>query len=230
MTDRPTAAMLYAAGFGTRMGVLTKDQPKPLVEVAGKPLMEHALALIEDAGIACKVVNAHYKAQMVVDYFTDRDVAVSVEEPDILDTGGGLRHALPLLGDGPVATLNTDAIWTGPNPIRTLMNAWDPDRMDGLLILVPLANAAGHAGKGDFVADTAGRLTRGKGAYIYGGATIMKTEGLHEISEAVFSNNLYWDRMIAQGRLFGAVHDGGWCDVGRPEGIPLAEELLGQKA
>ncbi|PTW50559.1 nucleotidyltransferase family protein [Rhodovulum kholense] len=223
---RPTALMLFAAGFGTRMRPLTDDRPKPLIEVAGRPLIDHALALAEGAGLNRIVVNAHYRAGQIESHLAGRHgIAVLREDPQILDTGGGLRHALPLLGEGPVFTLNSDAVWTGPNPLATLAAAWDPARMDGLLLLIPRGRATGHAGTGDFLTDADGRLTRGPGA-VYSGAQILRTDGLAEIPEPVFSLNRLWDRMLAEGRLFGVLHPGGWCDVGHPDGIAEAEALL----
>jgi MurNAc alpha-1-phosphate uridylyltransferase len=220
--------MLFAAGLGTRMGQLTATRPKPLIPVAGKPLIDHALALAEAADINRIVANSHYLPEQIEAHLVPRGIAVSRETPRILETGGGLRQALPLLGDDPVLTLNTDAVWTGRNPLRQLIDAWDGARMDGLLLLLPVAKATGHTGTGDFVMEADGRLARafGRSGPVYLGAQIVKTAGLAGIAEEVFSLNLLWDRMISEGRLFGLVHDGGWCDVGRPEGIAMAENLL----
>lgn len=220
--------MLFAAGLGTRMGQLTATRPKPLIPVAGKPLIDHALALAEAADINRIVANSHYLPEQIEAHLAPRGIAVSRETPRILETGGGLRQALPLLGDDPVLTLNTDAVWTGRNPLRQLIDAWDGARMDGLLLLLPVAKATGHTGTGDFVMKADGRLARafGRSGPVYLGAQIVKTAGLAGIAEEVFSLNLLWDRMISEGRLFGLVHDGGWCDVGRPEGIAMAENLL----
>ncbi|MBD1206084.1 MAG: nucleotidyltransferase family protein [Rhodobacteraceae bacterium] len=220
--------MLFAAGLGTRMGQLTATRPKPLIPVAGKPLIDHALALAEAADINRIVANSHYLPEQIEAHLAPRGIAVSRETPRILETGGGLRQALPLLGDDPVLTLNTDAVWTGRNPLRQLIDAWDGARMDGLLLLLPVAKATGHTGTGDFVMEADGRLARafGRSGPVYLGAQIVKTAGLAGIADEVFSLNLLWDRMISEGRLFGLVHDGGWCDVGRPEGIAMAENLL----
>ncbi|SDO77217.1 MurNAc alpha-1-phosphate uridylyltransferase [Lutimaribacter pacificus] len=226
MRNRPDAVMLFAAGFGTRMGALTRDRPKPLIEVAGQALLDHALALVADAGIKRAVANTHYMADKIAAHLAGRDVALSHETPDILETGGGLRHALPLLGQGPVFTMNTDAIWQGPNPLRLLAEAWDPARMDALLVTVPPENALGHGGAGDFLRDRNGRLSRGKGE-VYSGVQIVKTDALADIAEPAFSLNLLWDRMLADDRLFGVSYPGRWCDVGRPEGIALAEAMIG---
>lgn len=224
MRQTPGALMLFAAGLGTRMGALTRDRPKPLIKVAGKALIDHALAQASAAERV--VVNLHYLPDQIRDHLAHRpDIAFSPETETILETGGGLRQALPLLGPGPVFTLNSDAVWTGPGATAQLAAAWQPERMDALLLLVPRERAAGHTGAGDFLMDSAGRLTRGPGL-VYSGAQVLKTGDLAAIPDHVFSLNLVWNRMIERRRLFGLVHRGGWCDVGRPEAIPLAEALL----
>lgn len=219
--------MLFAAGFGTRMGALTATQPKPMIKVAGKPLLEHALDLAKAAGIAKIVVNLHYLGDQIADHLQHRDILLSWERDQILETGGGLKAALPLLGDGPVLTLNTDAVWSGQNPLTQLLAAWNPAKMDALLLLLSAEKALGHSGKGDFQLDPLGRISRANGdsAPIYLGAQILKTTGLSAIPEPVFSLNRLWDIAIANNRAFGLIHQGGWCDVGRPEGIALAESL-----
>lgn len=225
MRKTPDALMLFAAGFGTRMGELTRTRPKPLVEVAGRPLLDHALDLAREAEIARIVANTHYLGAQIAAHLAGSDVAISDESGRILETGGGLRKALPLLGDGPVITLNTDAIWSGPNVITALQEAWDPERMSALLALVPCGRALGHAGQGDFRLLPDGQIARGKG-YVYTGAQILNPAGIETISEEVFSLNLLWDRLLAAGRVYGLVYGGGWCDVGRPESIALAERML----
>lgn len=224
MRNDPKAVMLFAAGFGTRMGALTRDRPKPLIPVAGRALLDHALDLVADANLR-PVVNTHYLAGQIAGHLAGRNVAISHETPDILETGGGLRHALPLLGEGPVMTLNTDAVWDGPNPLTLLREAWDGARMDALLVTIPPQSAVGHAGIGDFLADAQGRLTRGAGQ-IYAGAQIIRTEMLATIPQRAFSLNLLWDRMLASGRAYGLSYPGRWCDVGHPEGIALAEGMI----
>lgn len=223
MRHTPDAVMLFAAGFGTRMAPLTDSLPKPLIPVAGLPLIDHALRLT--GGFRRRVVNLHYKADMLARHLAGKDVHLSREEGDILDTGGGLRHALPLLGAGPVATLNTDAVWTGANPFDTLHAAWNPDTMDALLLTVPVARALGRDGAGDFTIGADGRLNRG-GDQVYTGAQIIRTDRLHAMPGGAFSLNLLWNDMAVAGRLFGAVHPGGWCDVGHPGGIAVAEDML----
>ncbi len=222
----PEALMLFAAGFGTRMGPLTKNRPKPLIPVGGCTLLDHALAQADAAGIRRIVANLHYLPDQIRRHLSARpDIMFSDETDTILETGGGLRHALPLLGQGPVFTLNTDAVWTGTNPVAELRDAWRPDRMDGLLLLVPHEAATGHTGPGDFDLDPDGRIRRGQG-HVYTGAGIVRTEGLATIGEDAFSLNRLWNDMAAAGRLCGTIHRGGWCDVGQPESIPLAERML----
>ncbi|MDA5557349.1 nucleotidyltransferase family protein [Shimia sp. MMG029] len=225
MRQDPQAVMLFAAGFGTRMGALTKDCPKPLLRVADKTLLDHALELAQ--GIAPKtcVVNAHYKHEQITQHLSGSGVRVSIEAPDILDTGGGLRQALPLLGNGPVYTSNTDAVWQGPNPFELLKSAWNPDIMDALLLCVPQKNAVGYTRGGDFQLDQEGRLSRGPGT-VYTGVQILKTDRLSTIEDESFSLNVVWDQIQKEARLFGLIYPGTWCDVGTPEGITLAEEML----
>ena len=221
----PTSVFLFAAGFGTRMGALTAERPKPLIKVAGRPLVDHTLDLARAIRPARIVANIHYRPQMLADHLVRHGVITSFEWPSILETGGGLRQALPLLGPDPVITMNTDAIWSGPNPLDILMTSWDPVRMDALLVCLRPQDAIGRVGPDDFSADDSGTLTRGAGL-VYGGVQIIKTDGLADIPDQAFSLNRLWDRMIANGRLYGALYPGQWCDVGKPEGIDLAEKLI----
>ncbi|KGJ05693.1 nucleotidyltransferase [Paracoccus halophilus] len=215
--------MIFAAGKGTRMAPLTDHTPKPLIRVGGRTLLDRALTLGRDAGAGRVVVNTHHLAGQIRDHIAGQDIAIS-HEPDLLETGGGLRKALPLLGEGAVITMNPDVIWTGRNPIRTLLDHWD-ERMDALLMLVPLARTHGRQGGGDFSLGPDNRLIR-KGDLVYGGAQIIRPDRLAEIPDQVFSLNRLWDLMIAEGRAHGVIHGGEWCDVGRPDCIPLAEGLL----
>ncbi len=217
--------MLFAAGFGTRMKHLTRDRPKPMIDVGGRPLIDHALALTDDLPAEKTVANLHYKPEGLGDHLTRHGVETVLEMPTILDTGGGLRNALPLLRAHDVMTLNTDAIWQGPNPLNLLDSAWQPDHMDALLVCIPKERALGRSGPGSFIADATGRITRGDGA-VYCGAQVIKTDILHTIPDHVFSLNLIWDLLIKRNSLFSVEYPGKWCDVGHPEGIALAERLL----
>ena len=227
MPGFPFPLMVFAAGFGTRMGALTKDRPKPLIPVAGRALIDHALATAANAGVTRTVVNTHYKADQIAAHLEGRAIEIR-HEPDILDTGGGLKAALPRLGPGPVATLNSDGVWTGANPLTQLAGAWDPQRMEALLLLLPMDRTIAHGAKGDFRLAADGRISRGAGGedHVYIGAQILRTERIAATPDAVFGLNRTWTEMIAAGTAFGLVHDGLWCDVGHPEGIAAAERLL----
>ncbi|MDF0601300.1 nucleotidyltransferase family protein [Psychromarinibacter sp. C21-152] len=222
--SRPDSALLFAAGLGLRMRPLTDTVPKPLVEVAGRPLFDHALDLLRRAGIGTIVANTHYLADRMAAHLARNGVAES-REPELLDTGGGLKAALPLLRPGPAITLNTDAVWTGTNPVETLCHAWDPGVMDGLMVMVPRDAAAGHGGNGDFSMDAKGRLKPGTDL-VYTGLQILKTGPFRDEIETFFSMHRVWGQMLADSTLHGVIHGGGWCDVGRPESIALAEAML----
>lgn len=225
----PDSLMLFAAGKGTRMAPLTDVTPKPLIPVAGRPLIDHALDLARAGGARRIVANVHHLGRQIVDHLAGSGIAISDETDGLLETGGGLRKALPLLGGGPVLTMNPDVVWTGPNPVAALRAGWDAARMDALLMLVPLDRARGRIGGGDFALDPQGRIARG-GPFVYTGCQIIRPEALAGIRAEAFSLNLLWDRMIADGRAFALVHPGGWCDVGRPDCIPLAEAMLAEAA
>lgn len=221
--------MIFAAGFGTRMRPLTEDRPKPLVPVAGRALLDHALDL---AGDRRTLVNAHYRAEMIAAHLAPRaDIKVQIEQPEILDTGGGLRAARATLGAGPWLTLNSDAVWRDapetPGPLALLEAAFAPARMDALLLLVPKDRAVGHKGKGDFLLDAEGRLQRGPGL-IYTGAQIIAPAVVGALPPGPVSLNAAWDMAARTGRLFGLTYPGWWCDVGTPQAIPLAQGLLSQ--
>ncbi len=216
--------LLFAAGLGTRMAPLTDDRPKPLIKVAGRTLLDHALDLTRSPCVDRRVVNLHYKGSMIRDHLAGQDVIFSDESAALLDTGGGLRNALPMLGGDPVLTLNTDAVWCGPNPIDLLCAAWR-DGMQSLLLVVPQDRVIGHPGQGDFLRGADGQLTRGPGA-VYSGLQLTRTDGLHAIPEDTFSMNVLWDRVARNAGLFGVEYPGHWCDVGKPDSIALAEAML----
>ena len=229
MRQNPSALMLFAAGLGTRMGAMVANRPKPLLTLAGRALIDRSLDVADAAGIAQKVVNLHYLGDQIAAHLALRnDISLSWERDQILETGGGLRAALPLIGEGPVFTLNPDAVWAGANPLVQLRSAWDPARMDGLLLLLPMACVQGRTGPADFHLAPDGRLSRaGKtGQHLYLGAQIICTDELADIPETAFSLNRLWDRMIAKGRAYGLIHQGDWCDVGTPQGLADAEAML----
>lgn len=228
MRPAPPPLMLFAAGLGTRMGALTADRPKPLLSVAGRTLIDRALDMVAEAGITRTVVNLHYKGEMLERHLAGRDIALSWEQEAPLETGGGLKQALPLLGGAsPVLALNPDAVWTGENPLTRLMSEWDGTRMDALVMLLPAGQARCHAGR-DFLLDDGGRISRANGqpSTAYLGAQMIRTEALAEVPEQVFSLNRLWDMAIAKGRAYGVIHRGGWCDVGTPDGLAEAERML----
>ncbi|MEM8553304.1 MAG: nucleotidyltransferase family protein [Pseudomonadota bacterium] len=226
MRNHPNALMLFAAGFGTRMRPLTNTTPKPLISVAGRPLLDHALEQIGALRISTRVVNTHHLADQMAVAASERRLSVSHETPDVLETGGGLRAAMPVLGEPEaVFTMNTDAVWTGPPALETLAEAWDPYQMDGLLLLVPPDRAVGHALKSGFTMDGFGRLRRSP-TLAFTGAQILKTAPVMAETAPAFSLNRTWDRLLPTGRLFGVIHPGFWCDVGRPEGIAEAEVMV----
>lgn len=215
-------AMIFAAGKGTRMAPLTDTCPKPLIKVAGRALIEYAREQVSGAdGI---VVNANYLAQQISDHFAGQGVTV-LHEAKLLDTGGGLKNARRALCNDHAATINSDAIWTGPRALDQLLANWDPAKMDALLLCVPRGSAVGHQGAGDFDQRPDGTLIRG-GDLVYTGAQIISLGLLDDIEQDVFSLHELWNKAAADGRMYGLIHQGKWCDVGHPAGIGLAERLL----
>ena len=229
-------AMLMAAGLGKRMRPLTATRPKPLVKVAGKPLMDHALDRLEAGGVRKVVVNVHYLADTVEAHLKARRCAtefvVSDERGKLLETGGGLMKAKPLLGDRPFFCANSDNLWIdGPQEtLGAMQRVWDPERMDALLLLVPLARATCHSGPGDFHMDALGRLTRRKTAhvapFVFTGVQILSPALLTDPPGDVFSTNIFWNRAIDAGRLYGMSHQGLWFDVGTPGAVAVVESTI----
>lgn len=229
-------AMLLAAGIGKRMRPLTATRPKPLVRVAGKPLIDYSLDKLVEAGVRRAVVNVHYLPDQLVAHLGGRrapEIAISDETGALLETGGGLVRALPLIGAETFFCLNTDAIWLdGPrNVFAALSDAWDDERMDALLLVVSHARAGHFAGMGDFHLDPLGRITRRKpgrvAPFIYTGIQIVSQRLLRDAPEGAFSTGVLWDRAIAQGRLYGVSHTGLWFEVGSPDMIAPTEAALG---
>lgn len=231
-------AMLMAAGLGKRMRPLTVTRPKPLVKVAGQALIDHALDRIEAAGIRRTVVNVHYLADTVEAHLRGRaqrtgaNYVVSDERDLLLETGGGLIKAAPLLGDRPFLCANSDNIWIdGPrDSIAVLADLWDDARMDALLLLVPQARAYCHSGMGDFHMDADGLLSRRRpnriAPFVFTGVQILSPRLLVGAPEAVFSTNIFWNRAIAAGRAYGVSHQGLWFDVGTPAALPVVEAVI----
>ncbi len=227
--------MILAAGLGTRMQSLTAKRPKPLVEVNGRALIDHVLVRAEQAGISHVVVNLHYFADMLqshLEQISALQISFSDERAGLLDTGGGVKKALPLLGDRAFFILNTDSIWQEgqpPNLVR-LREAWDGSRMDCLLLLAARRGALGYDGMGDFHLAASGKAERrsaGEQAdYAHTGICIIHRRLFQNSPETPFSLNLLWDRALRQGRLFALPMKGRWMHVGTPAAVAVAEHVL----
>ncbi len=229
-------AMVLAAGHGTRMQPLTNDRAKAMVEVGGKPLIDHMLDRLGDAGIERAVVNVHAHADHLEAHLKTRrsgpKITISDERETLLETGGGMVKALPLLGEDPVLGCNIDAVWveTGEPVIASLMQRWDPGIMDDLLLLAPIEQSLGYHGKGDFLFSHNGRLER-RGLreyapYVYAGVQITKLNRLAKEPIAPFSRNRIWDQTLEAGTIYGHPLDGFWMHVGDPQARNEAEIRL----
>jgi N-acetyl-alpha-D-muramate 1-phosphate uridylyltransferase len=232
----PRTAMVMAAGLGKRMRPLTATKPKPLIEVGGKPLLDHVLDKLRAAGVKKVVVNVHYLADAVEAHLVSRehglDVVISDERKLLMETGGGLVQAETLIDSDPFIAVNSDNLWVdGPaDTLKLLASHWDDTKMDALLLLVPLARAENHRGMGDFHMDRTGRLRRRDRShvapFVFTGIQMVSKRLLRDAPEGPFSTNILWDRAIEEGRCFGAVHQGLWFDVGTPKSIPTTEAAL----
>lgn len=233
----PETAMVMAAGLGKRMRPLTATRPKPLVEVAGKPLIDHVFDRLRSAGVKRAIVNVHYLADVMEAYLQHRvkgiDIAVSDERAELLETGGGLVKARQMIGDKPFLCVNSDNLWVdGPiDAIRQLAAQWDDSKMDALLLMVPLARAHSHRGQGDFRLNSHGRIIERRkpgrvAPFVYTGVQILSPRVIRDWPDGPFSTNLFWTRAIAEGRAWGAVHQGLWFDVGTPQAIRETELAL----
>ncbi len=225
--------MVLAAGLGTRMRPLTNDRPKPLIEAAGRTLIDRALDSVAEIGVTRAVVNLHYFPDMMREHLSMRrgpEIAYSDETANLLETGGGIAHALTLLGGDPFVVINSDNIWLGERALSPLIEMWRPAEMDVLLLLVPVETAVGYTRSGDFFLDDDGRVIRRgdkpAAPFVFSGAQIIKPDVFDDVPEGPFSLNLIWDRIVAAGRAFGVIHHGGWCDVGTPDGLRLAEAAV----
>jgi MurNAc alpha-1-phosphate uridylyltransferase len=234
--DVPKTAMVMAAGLGKRMRPLTATRPKPLIEVAGRSLLDHVLDRLRSAGVEKVVVNVHYLPGAVEAHLAAKadglDVAISDERKQLLETGGGLVKAAPMIDADPFLVVNSDNLWVdGPaDTLKLLASHWDSARMDALLLLVPQARAQNHRGRGDFHMDRAGRLRRRErtrvAPFVYTGIQMVSKALLEGAPEGPFSTNILWDKAIEAGRCFGAVHQGLWFDVGTPAAIRQTEAFL----
>ena len=232
------SAMVMAAGLGKRMRPLTATRPKPLVEVAGKPMIDHCLDRLGEAGVRQVIVNAHYMADALEAHLDTTsypfDIVVSDERARLMETGGGLVQALPLIDSEPFFCLNSDNLWTeGPvGSLHRLAERWDEECMDALLLLVPQTAARNYNGDGDFRLTPDGRIQRRKphqqAPYIYTGIQIVSRRLLRDPPDGPFSTAILWGRAIDEGKLFGLVHEGEWFEVGTPEAIAPTEKALGE--
>lgn len=226
--------MVLAAGLGVRMRPITLTLPKPLIAIGGTSMLDRAIDELAAFGVADVVVNVHHLAAQIEAHLRDRAqprIRISPEAA-LLETGGGVTRALPLLGAEPFFVVNGDVLWrNGATPsLRQLGAAWEPARMDALLLLHPTATARGYSGPGDFFLRDDGRLerrgTRPSAPMLFAGLQILHPRLFRDAPEGAFSLNLIYDRAIAADRAFGVRHAGGWCHVGTPEDIPLAEAFL----
>jgi MurNAc alpha-1-phosphate uridylyltransferase len=231
---RAATAMVLAAGLGERMRPLTLRMPKPLVPIAGRPLIDHVLGRLAAAGVETAVVNVHYLPDHLEAHLANRrglppKTVVSDERGVLLDTGGGTKRALPLLGRGPFFIHNADSVWSeGASPaLSRMLKKWNPEAMDCLLLLAPAATSIGYAARGDFSMTADGRLTR-RGPnevvpFAFAGVSLCDERLFKDAPEGRFSLNTLWDRSLAKGRLYGIRLDGRWMHVGTPDALAEAE-------
>jgi len=235
----PTRAMIMAAGLGTRMRPLTNTLPKPLVTVGGKTLIDHAIDRLAAAAVTKIVVNLHYKADMIKEHLSKRkdvEIIFSDESDGLLGTGGGVAKALQYFGDEPFFIHNSDTIWIEGYgaALERMKQRWNPDTMDGLLLMAAMINAIGYEGVGDFMMDASGHLTRvppGRvSPFAFPGVQIVHPRLFANPPKGGFSTNVLWDRAIEKERLFGIRLEGLWIHVGTPQAVAEAEEFLADLA
>lgn len=229
-------AMVLAAGFGTRMRPITDHTPKPLISLAGRALIDHALDRLVAAGVKCVVVNTHYKAEMLAEHLAERqDVEIVLSrEKMLLDTGGGVKKALPHLGDA-FYVVNADVFWLDgrTSALVRLARAWDPAKLDVLLLVQRTTSAVGYDGIGDFVVDALGNIRR-RGErevapHLFAGIEILSRRFFDGSPDGAFSLNPLWNQAIAAGRAAALIHDGEWFHVGTPQGLAATESRLSQR-
>lgn len=233
MTVLPRTAMVLAAGLGTRLRPVTETIPKPLIEINGRTLLDHAIDQLELVGVETAIVNVHYKAEMVVAQLARRDhprIEIS-HEPELLDTGGGVARALPLLDDI-FFVVNSDVFWLDgkERALQRLATAFDPARMDAILLLQRTVTAVGYEGSGDYLIDASRcphrRGERAVAPFLFAGLQLLHRRAFAGISDRVFSLVRLFDRAEAAGRLHAIVHDGEWYHIGTPQGLAATRERL----
>lgn len=239
MPAKVTTAMVLAAGLGTRMAPANGVLPKPLVPLGGRALIDHVLDRHVEAGVGRAVVNVHHKADLIEAHLKGRRaprIEISDERERLLDTGGGVRHALPRLGGSPFLIHNSDSVWiegVGSN-LGRLFEAWDDARMDCLMLLALASQSLGYQGRGDFGFGADGRIRRPVEQeivpFVFAGVELAHPRLFDDSPDGAFSLNLVWDRAIARGRAFGLRMEGTWMHVGTPDALALAEQRLAQTA
>jgi len=233
----PQTAMVFAAGLGKRMRPLTEATPKPLVRVAGRALIDYVLDDLEEAGVTLAIVNVHHLADQIEAHLASRQsprIVISDERETLLDQGGGIKKALPLIGEEPFFICNTDAFWKagGAANLHALARAWDADKMDALLLLANTRGSVGVDWRGDFERDAEGRLSQPASArrYVYAGAGIMKPQAFAREAENVFPLSPYFFEAGKQGRLYGVASEALWLHVGTIAAISEAEAAMEQSS
>lgn len=231
----PKSSFVLAAGYGQRMRPLTDQCPKPLVKLCDKALLDHVLDRLAAAGVERAIVNVHYLADQIEDHLAGRtspQITISDERGALLDTGGGLKKALPELGDDSFFVHNSDSVWIEGSTaaLERLGEAWEPEEMDALLLLAIAHESIGYSGSGDFNMDADGRLVRPNEheivPFVFAGVSIAHPRLLDDMPDEPFSLNRAWDRAIEAGRVFGVRHDGVWMHVGTPGALKEAERCL----
>jgi MurNAc alpha-1-phosphate uridylyltransferase len=235
MLIKPTKAMILAAGLGLRMRPLTDGMPKPLIRVAGRALLDHVLDKLGDADVTEAVVNVHYLPDQIIDHVAARTrphVIISDERDQVLGTGGGVVKALPLLGPTPFFHVNSDTMWIDGvrSNLERLAEAFEPKRMDILLLMAPTTSSIGYSGRGDYAMLPDGSLRKRREhqvvPFVYAGAAIMSPSIFADAPKGEFSLTKIFDRANEQERLFGLRLDGVWMHVGSPDAIAAAEEAF----
>lgn len=234
MAAMPNKAMVLAAGRGIRMRPITERTPKPMIRLDGRPLIDYALDRLGGAGVEEAVVNTHHLAEQIERHLAKRAApkVTFSREDELLETGGGVKKALALLGTEPFIAVNADAFWlNGPtDALGRMAEIWDPERMDGLLLLHSTVEAYGYRGNGDFNCEPCGQLTRRPelevAPWLFAGIQFLKPEAFEDTPDGAFSLNLIYDRLLEAERLFGIVHDGEWFHIGTPDGLAEAEAFL----
>jgi len=239
-TERPQGGMIMAAGLGTRMRPLTNDRPKPMIVVAGKPLIDHAIDRLIEAGVKLIVVNVHYRAEMLIAHLKRRSdgtkIVISEESDELLGTGGGVAKALPYFDGKPFFVHNSDSIWIEGfgHALDAMIARWDPEAMDALLLMASLSATIGYEGVGDFMMDSDGRLARVPESrvspFAFPGVQIVHPRLFDNPPKGPFSTNVLWDRSIAKGRLFGIRLDGTWMHIGTAAALAEAEAFLADRS